>query len=146
MCIGCHCDTKRDGVRFFGPSQIVPAPNLAAKVPPTMASFLNDHPMTHNCGALRGSDEGATVHLTGWVANRRDHGGCVFVDLRDRDGLTQVVFDPSICKEAFEQASELRSEFCIGIVGQVASRGDQGNPNMATGAIEVQASKLEIFS
>ncbi len=146
MCIGGHCDTKRDGVRFFGPSQVVPAPNLAAKVPSTMASFLNDHPMTHNCGALRDSDEGATVHLTGWVANRRDHGGCVFVDLRDRDGLTQVVFDPSICKEAFEQASELRSEFCIGIVGHVASRGDQGNPNMATGAIEVQASKLEIFS
>ncbi|MCP4449581.1 MAG: aspartate--tRNA ligase, partial [Myxococcales bacterium] len=94
----------------------------------------------------RKSDEGKTVSLTGWVNNRRDHGGCVFVDLRDRDGLTQVVFDPTMNKEAFEQASELRGEFCIGIVGKVSSRGGQDNPNMATGAIEIHADGLEIFS
>ncbi|MBL4635933.1 MAG: aspartate--tRNA ligase [Kofleriaceae bacterium] len=111
-----------------------------------MTSFLNDHPMTHSCGALRESDVDATVTLSGWVANRRDHGGCVFIDLRDRDGITQVVFDPSICKSAFDQVGELRSEFCIAIVGTVASRGAQKNPKMATGAIEVHTSHLEIFS
>lgn len=111
-----------------------------------MTSFLNDHPTTHNCGALRETDVDATITLTGWVANRRDHGGCVFVDLRDRDGVTQVVFDPSICKSAFDQVGALRNEFCIGVVGTVASRGDQKNPKMDTGAIEVHASHLEIFS
>ncbi len=111
-----------------------------------MASFLNDHPKTHNCGALRKSDEGQTVSLTGWVNNRRDHGGCVFVDLRDRDGLTQVVFDPTMNKEAFEKASQLRGEFCIGVVGTVNTRGGQDNPNMETGGIEIHADELEIFS
>ncbi len=111
-----------------------------------MASFLTDHPKTHNCGELRKSDEGQTVTLTGWVNNRRDHGGCVFVDLRDRDGLTQVVFDPSMNKDAFEKASQLRAEFCIGIIGTVNSRGGQDNPNMDTGAIEIHADELEIFS
>ena len=111
-----------------------------------MTSFLKDHPKTHSCGALRQSQEGETVSLTGWINNRRDHGGCVFIDLRDREGLTQVVFDPTVDATAFEQASDLRSEFCIGIVGKVASRGGQQNPNMATGAIEVQATKLLVFS
>ncbi len=111
-----------------------------------MTSFLKDHPSTHSCGALRDSDIGAEVCLTGWVNNRRDHGGCVFVDLRDREGLTQVVFDPSIDQSAFDRAGDLRNEFCIGVVGKVASRGGQGNPNMQTGSIEVQVKQLELFS
>lgn len=111
-----------------------------------MTSFLKDHPTTHTCGGLRDTDIGSDVCLTGWVNNRRDHGGCVFVDLRDREGLTQVVFDPSIDKTAFEQAGDLRHEFCIGVVGKVASRGGQGNANMETGSIEVQVHKLEVFS
>ncbi len=111
-----------------------------------MASFLNDHPKTHSCGALRESDIDSQVVLTGWIHNRRDHGGCVFVDLRDREGLTQVVFDPSVDKEAFELSSDLRGEFCIGVVGKVVSRGGQSNPNMGTGSIEVHATQIEIFS
>ncbi len=111
-----------------------------------MASFLAKHNKTHSCGALRKSDEGATVVLTGWIDNRRDHGGCVFVDLRDRAGVTQVVFDPQASADAHERAGRLRSEFCIGVAGKVLSRGDNINPRIATGDIEVVAHELEIFS
>lgn len=111
-----------------------------------MGSFLSDHPTTHTCGELRNSDIGAQVSLYGWVQGRRDHGGCVFIDLRDRDGLTQIVFDRSVNETALEAAGELRSEFCIGIVGKVCARGDQENTDMSTGSIEVQADELMIFS
>lgn len=111
-----------------------------------MSDFLSKHRKTHSCGALRGTDIGATVVLTGWVDTRRDHGGCVFVDLRDRDGLTQIVFDPQIDSAAHELAGDLRNEFCIAIIGEVISRGDNVNANMATGEIEIQANHLEIFS
>jgi aspartyl-tRNA synthetase len=84
--------------------------------------------------------------LTGWVDVRRDHGGCVFVDLRDRDGVTQIVFDPQVSPRAHDLAGQLRSEFCLGVVGQVRSRGDKVNPNLATGEIEVAVVDLEIFS
>lgn len=111
-----------------------------------MSDFIATHKKTHDCGRLRASDIGSEVVLMGWVDTRRDHGGCVFVDLRDRDGFTQVVFDPQIDAAAHEAAGDLRSEFCIGIVGTVISRGGNINPKMATGEIEVQAKKLEIFS
>lgn len=111
-----------------------------------MSSFLSKYSKTHSCGALRAADVGQRVVLTGWVDVRRDHGGCVFVDLRDREGLTQVVFDPQVATEAHTLAGELRSEFCIGVVGTVVSRGDNVNPRMATGEIEVHIEVLEIFS
>ena len=111
-----------------------------------MSDFLSRHPRTHHCGALRNTDVNKEVVLTGWIHNRRDHGGCVFIDLRDRDGLTQVVFDPSINKDAHGLAGELRSEFCVGIVGKVIAREGNANPNIATGTIEVQAQELKIFS
>ena len=111
-----------------------------------MSGFLSEHPQTHTCGQLRGRDVGERVVLNGWVHGRRDHGGCVFIDLRDREGLTQVVFDPQVDARAHELASELRSEFCLGIVGEVRSRGGNVNPNMPTGEIEIQAEHLEIFS
>lgn len=111
-----------------------------------MSAFLAKHKKTHSCGELRTADVGSTVVLCGWVDARRDHGGCVFVDLRDRDGKTQVVFDPQISAAAHDLAGSLRSELCIGIVGQVISRGGNKNPNMATGDIEVQTTHLEIFS
>jgi aspartyl-tRNA synthetase len=111
-----------------------------------MASFLEKYRRSHTCGALRASDVDARVILTGWVANYRDHGGLVFIDLRDREGVTQVVFDPGLSENAHRLAGELRSEHCIGIVGKVVSRGGNKNDNLATGAIEVWADELEIFS
>src|SRR5690349_4692616 len=77
-----------------------------------MPSFLSQHPRTHMCGELRSTDVGRKVTLFGWVWTRRDHGGCVFVDLRDRTGVTQVMFSPDVDAEAHGLAGELRSEFC----------------------------------
>ncbi len=111
-----------------------------------MTTFLKKHSRTHSCGALRAEDTDSEVVLTGWVDTRRDHGGCVFIDLRDRDGITQLVFDPSFGKEAHDLAGELRTEFCIGIVGKVLSRGGNVNDKIPTGAIEIMVTKLEIFS
>ena len=95
------------------------------------------------------SDLGKTVVLMGWVSKRRDHGGRVFIDLRDREGVTQVVFGPEIDAIAHTLAGELRSEFCIGVTGIVVSRvtsGGQPNKNLASGEIEVNATQLHIFS
>jgi aspartyl-tRNA synthetase len=111
-----------------------------------MTSFLAQHPRTHGCGALRASHVGQSVVLCGWVDNRRDHNGCVFVDLRDAQGLTQVVFDPSFDAAAHALAGDLRGEFCVGIVGEVRARGGNANPRLATGEIEVWCKQLEIFS
>ena len=104
---------------------------------------------SHTCGELRSSDLEKEVTLCGWVAKRRDHGGLVFIDLRDRYGLTQVVFDPAIkgANEAFEAAGKLRTEFVLWCKGKVRSRPEgMHNPKMATGAIEVAATELEILS
>jgi aspartyl-tRNA synthetase len=101
---------------------------------------------THYCGDLRASNIGNNVVLMGWVATRRDHGGRVFIDLRDRSGITQVVFGPDLDKEAHGLASELRTEFCIAIQGRVISRGENANAKLPTGEIEIEALKLQIFS
>jgi aspartyl-tRNA synthetase len=111
-----------------------------------MSDFLLQYQKTHGCGALRAADNGKEVVLMGWVDVRRDHGGCVFVDLRDRTGLVQVVFDPQVNAGAHEIAGEIRTEYCIGVVGRVRSRGENINPRMPTGEIEVEGLKLEIFS
>jgi aspartyl-tRNA synthetase len=102
---------------------------------------------THFCADLRETDIGQTVVLMGWVQHRRDHGGVIFVDLRDRDGITQVVFNPLISKPVHEKAQAIRSEFVIGVQGKVTARpADMLNPNMATGAIEILVEELKIFS
>jgi aspartyl-tRNA synthetase len=111
-----------------------------------MSQFLATHTRTHSCGALRAGDVGKQVVLTGWVQSRRDHGGCVFIDLRDRDGLTQLVFDPEFDKAAHAVAGDLRNEWCIGIAGEVRSRGDKVNDKLATGAVEVWVKTMEVFS
>ncbi len=112
-----------------------------------MASqFITETKRTHSCGALRAADIGKEVVLFGWVHNRRDHGGVVFIDLRDREGLTQVVFDPDLSKEAHGQAEKLRSEWVIGIRGKVRSRGTMVNPRIATGEIEVEVYEAEVFN
>jgi aspartyl-tRNA synthetase len=111
-----------------------------------MSQFLATNTRTHSCGQLRAGDVGKRVVLTGWVKTYRDHGKAVFIDLRDRDGITQLVFDESFAKQPTQAANELRSEWCIGIVGEVRSRGSNVNEKLATGAIEVWVDTLEVFS
>ncbi|MCK6570246.1 OB-fold nucleic acid binding domain-containing protein, partial [Myxococcota bacterium] len=90
---------------------------------------------THRCGDLRAAHVGEEVVLFGWVQSRRDHGGVIFVDLRDRGGITQVFFDPQLTAEGHKLAESMRSEFCIGVRGIVRSRGVNVNPRMITGEI-----------
>ena len=121
-----------------------------------MSKFIVEHKRTHYCGDLRAAHVGQKVVLFGWVAGRRDLGGRIFIDLRDRTGLSQVVFGPDIDRRlgqleggAHTQADALRSEFCIAIAGTVVLRttsGGQTNSKLATGEIEVEASELQIFS
>jgi len=101
---------------------------------------------THTCGELRGSDAGKNVVLTGWVETKRDLGGFVFVDLRDRHGVTQVTFDPTAGNVLFTTAQDLRPESVIGVEGAVASRGKNINKDLPTGEIEVRATRVEVFS
>jgi aspartyl-tRNA synthetase len=110
---------------------------------------LLDTGRTHSCGDLRLTDDGRRVVLFGWVNFARDHGGRIFIDLRDREGLTQVVFGPDVEAAAHEAAQHLRGEDCIGIAGTVVARAKndgQPNPNLATGEIEVEVDRLEVFS
>lgn len=101
---------------------------------------------THNCNELRLEHVGQVVTITGWVHLRRDLGGLIFVDIRDREGITQVVFDPSdLSAETFEKASSLRSESVIEVTGNVRPRPD-ANTKLPTGAIEVAVQSLEILN
>ncbi|HEY8040535.1 MAG TPA: aspartate--tRNA ligase [Polyangiaceae bacterium] len=117
-----------------------------------MARFIDELKRTHHCGELRAADEGKSVVLFGWVASYRDHGGCVFIDLRDREGITQLVFDPELGghgdqpRLAHDVARALRSEWVVGIRGVVKSRGTNKNPKLSTGEIEVHAVELEVFN
>jgi aspartyl-tRNA synthetase len=104
------------------------------------------HDRTHTCGELRAAHVGQDVILCGWVQTYRDLGGAVFIDLRDRDGITQIVFDAEVGAEMHRLARELRTEWCIGVAGKVRSRGANVNDRMKTGEIEIVASDLEVFS
>ncbi len=107
-----------------------------------------DYRRTHTCGELTSAHLNQIVTLSGWVHRRRDHGGLIFIDLRDRFGLTQLIFDPAIIsQEMFAQASKLRSEWVISIKGKVIPRADgMTNPKLHTGAIEIEVNELEILS
>ncbi len=100
-----------------------------------------------DCGSLTAKNVGETVTLTGWIQRRRDHGGVIFVDLRDRFGLTQVVFSPEVNREVHEKAHSLRSEYVLGVRGKVAHRLEGTvNSNLATGEIEVNVEELKILN
>ena len=103
---------------------------------------------THTCGELRADNIGETVTLTGWVWHRRDHGGLIFIDLRDRDGVTQVSFDPEHSGgTAFHAAEDVRSEWPIKVTGVVRERPEgQDNEKMATGHVEVLVNELEVLN
>ncbi|HVA32573.1 MAG TPA: amino acid--tRNA ligase-related protein, partial [Candidatus Baltobacteraceae bacterium] len=98
-----------------------------------------------SCGALRAADAGSTAELFGWVNRRRDHGGLIFVDLRDRDGVTQIVFDPQ--HPSFPQAEHLRHEDVLRVRGSVRRRpAGTENPRLPTGEVEVGVDELEILN
>ncbi|MBU4053915.1 MAG: aspartate--tRNA ligase [Proteobacteria bacterium] len=112
-----------------------------------MADLLGSTRRTHHCGQLTKADAGTAVVLMGWVQRRRDHGGVIFIDLRDREGITQVVFNPEKNPTVHENAHGLRNEYVIGVRGTVEDRPDgMINPNLPTGAIEIAVHELKILN
>src|SRR5678816_307149 len=112
-----------------------------------MLDNLGNLQRTHSCGALNTKDVGQTVTLMGWVARRRDFGVLTFIDLRDRDGITQVVFNADDAAETHAKAKELRGEYVIAVVGEVLLRDEsQRNPKLATGQVEVRARQLFVLN
>ncbi len=103
---------------------------------------------THHCGSLRKTEVGQEVVLCGWVSRRRDHGGLIFVDLRDRSGLVQVVYDEAAMgEEAFHKAETLRSEYVIAVRGKIRARAEETiNPHMETGEVEIVCTELRILN
>ena len=102
---------------------------------------------TIGCGLVSSEHIHKTITLAGWVNKRRDHGGLIFIDLRDRSGIMQVVFNPSFSQEAFKEAHHLRSEYVISVTGTVVQRTPETtNKELATGSLKLQAQKLIILN
>jgi aspartyl-tRNA synthetase len=102
---------------------------------------------THYCGDLRASDIGKTVTLYGWVDRRRDHGGVIFLDLRDRSGTVQIVSDPQRTPDSYEAANALRNEYVVEITGRVTQRPEESlNTRIPTGEVEIYADKIQLLS
>ena len=110
-----------------------------------MSSELGSLIRTDHCGDLREEHIGRSVVVMGWVATRRNLGGMVFIDLRDRTGICQIVARPEVSSEAHEAASTVRGEYVVAIKGEVAAR-DQANPKLPTGAVEVIASEIRVLA
>ncbi|HEX8921627.1 MAG TPA: aspartate--tRNA ligase, partial [Pyrinomonadaceae bacterium] len=112
-----------------------------------MLDDLGNSQRTHSCGALRAEDVGKSVTLMGWVARRRDFGPLTFIDLRDRDGITQVVFNEESAPQAHAKAKDARGEYVIAVTGEVVSRQEgQRNPKIATGDVEVSAREILVLN
>ena len=112
-----------------------------------MSDKLEQMRRTHHCSALTAEDIGKEVVLMGWVQRRRDHGGVIFVDLRDRHGITQVVFNPVVDEVVHRKAHLIRNEFVLGVFGKVEHRPEgMTNPNLPTGEIEVMVTELKILN
>jgi len=120
---------------------------MTADETPRATDPLGDWRRTHNCCQLTAKDIGSDICLMGWVQFRRDHGGLIFVDLRDREGLTQVVFSPDHAPEAHERAHVVRSEYVLAIKGTVRPRPEgMANPNMVTGEIEIVVNDWKLLN
>ena len=112
-----------------------------------MLDFLGNLERTHTCGALRAEDAGKSVVLLGWVNRRRDHGNLIFLDLRDRYGISQVVLDKDLSPEGHTKAEQARPEYVVAAIGKVRLRGkDVINPKMVTGEIEIVADEIRILN
>lgn len=112
-----------------------------------MSDFMMRYKRTHYCGDLNEKHDGQEVVLMGWAHRRRDHGGVIFIDLRDREGITQVVFNPETNEACHQEAGRIRSEFVLAIHGRVRTRPEgMANPDLKTGKIEVVADELEILN
>jgi aspartyl-tRNA synthetase len=112
-----------------------------------MIDFLDGKKRSHYCSDLRLEHAGAQVVLMGWVQTRRDHGGLIFIDLRDRTGIVQVVFSPDLYQEAFKKAEGVRSEYVLCVQGAVRQRPEgTANPNLATGEVDVMAHELRVLN
>ncbi|CAB5159058.1 Aspartyl-tRNA synthetase (EC @ Aspartyl-tRNA(Asn) synthetase (EC [Olavius algarvensis associated proteobacterium Delta 3] len=112
-----------------------------------MSDNLGNMRRTHSCCELGREDVGKEVTLMGWVQRRRDHGGVIFVDLRDRKGITQVVFNPLVDEAVHQKAHVIRNEFVLGVRGKVDPRPEgMTNPNLKTGEIEITVTELKIFN
>lgn len=111
-----------------------------------MAETMKGLKRTHRCAELSSANIGEIVTVMGWVQKNRNKGGIVFVDLRDRSGILQIVFEGEEKAELIEKAAKLRSEFVVAIVGKVEARSGAVNPNLATGEIEIRAEELRILS
>ncbi|MEE8399648.1 MAG: amino acid--tRNA ligase-related protein, partial [Desulfobacterales bacterium] len=112
-----------------------------------MSDKLGEMRRTHSCCELGADDVGSEVVLMGWVQRRRDHGGVIFVDLRDREGLTQVVFNPTIDEAIHDKAQAIRGEYVLGVRGRVERRPEgMTNPKLKTGEIEVMVLELRLFN
>jgi len=111
------------------------------------AESLNGFNRSHHCGTVGKEDIGKPVTLMGWVNRRRDHGGLIFIDLRDITGIIQVVFSPELCPETFKKAEEVRNEYVLAVKGKVKQRPDGTiNPSLLTGQVEVYAKELRILN
>jgi aspartyl-tRNA synthetase len=112
-----------------------------------VSEFITVRKRTLYCGALRAADAGKTVILMGWVQRRRDHGGVIFVDLRDREGLVQIVFNPEVSPAVHQEAHRIRSEYVLAVQGKVRRRPEgMENPELPTGEVEVMIDDLEILN
>ena len=112
-----------------------------------MAELMGDWKRTHMCGILNTGHIGEEVTLMGWTHKRRDLGGLIFIDLRDRTGVVQVVFDEQNCGDFFKKAETVRSEYVLAVKGIIVKRDPETvNPKIPTGEIEVSAKQLKILS
>lgn len=112
-----------------------------------MAETMKGLHRTHRCAELGTAQIGQTVTVMGWVQKSRNKGGIIFVDLRDRSGILQLIFEEADCgRENFAKAEKLRSEFVAAVVGKVEARSGAVNENLATGAIEIRVSEVRILS
>ena len=112
-----------------------------------MLDFLGSLERTHHCGDLRAANAGQQVVLMGWVNRRRDHGNLIFLDLRDRSGIAQIVLDKELTPDGHLKGEQVRPEYVVAAVGKVRLRGaDATNPKMATGEIEIEATQLLVLN
>ncbi len=142
-CMTFRCGRGRLGVQWDGFTRIFEGTHR------TMADLINEYSMhTATCGQLRAADDGREVTLTGWAWHNRDHGGLIFIDLRDRHGYTQVVVDPDcVSADDFAKAEHVGREDVLKVSGRVRLRAEDAvNPDMATGQIEVLASSIQVLN